>query len=351
MKGIFIMAKEKSIKYMMKTELNKMQAYGRSKHADQVKTREERSNLKAQGIPYSEYKEIDYTREHIYSHNAMKTYQHEIDRFADYLKKHDMNKITMEQAKTHVQEYLDYLKEERNLSAQSIHTSCAALSKVFHTTMWDYNKPTRSVAQIERGKHTYKNLNEKEQLDKLRENPIWNANSILGMRKNELINLRADMIKERDNRVIIEYIGKGGKHNVQSFYDNKEKSYILSLKNGKTEHERIFDKQEVKQALNLHKAREIRCKEVYNRVLDDINKRGKEAEKEYIQQIELAFQEAGKTLRENLHSAYYVRGSNRERLENENRPVEYNRIALMVVSTQITQHFRSNVTANYYVGK
>lgn len=345
------MAREKSIKYVMKTELNKMQAYGRSKHSDQVKTREERSNLKAQGVPYSEYREIDYTRDYIYSQNTMKTYQHEIDRFADYLKNHDMNKITMEQAKEHVQGYLDYLKNERNLSAQSIHTSCAALSKVFHTTMWDYNKPNRSVAEIERGKHTYKDLSEKEQLDKLRKNPIWNANSILGMRKNELINLRADMIKERDDRVIIEYVGKGGKHNIQSFYDDKEKAYILSLKEGKNEHERIFDKQEVKQTLNLHKAREMRCKEVYNRVVDDINKKGKEAEKEYIQQIERAFQEAGKTLRENLNNPYYVRGDNRQRLENENRPLEYNRIALMIVSTQITQHFRTNVTVNYYVAK
>lgn len=348
---MFTIAREKSIRYTMKTELNKMQSYGRSKHLDQVKTREERSNLKAQGVRYEEYRQIDYTREHIYSQNTMQTYQREVDRYADYLKEHDMHKISLEQAKDHVQEYLDYLRDERNLTAQSIHTTCAALSKVFHTTMWEYDKPNRSVANIERGRHTFTDKNEKEQLEKLKENPIWEANSILGMRKSELINLRADMIKERDNRVVIEYIGKGGKHNTQTFYDEREKAYVLSLKENKAEHERIFDKQEVNKTLNLHKAREMRCKDVYTRITEDIAKRGKEAEREYIQQIEQAFKETGKQIRENLHTPYIVRGDNRQRLSEENRPLEYNRIALMIVSIQITQHFRTSVTANHYVAK
>lgn len=41
------MARQKNIKFQMKQELQKMEAYGRSKHADQLKTKEERSTLKA----------------------------------------------------------------------------------------------------------------------------------------------------------------------------------------------------------------------------------------------------------------------------------------------------------------
>ena len=53
-----------------------MEAYGRSKHADQLKTKEERSTLKANGVPFEQYRNIDYTRDYIYSHNTMKNYQH-----------------------------------------------------------------------------------------------------------------------------------------------------------------------------------------------------------------------------------------------------------------------------------
>ena len=55
------MARQKNIKFQMKQELQKMEAYGRSKHADQLKTKEERSTLKANGVPFEQYRNIDYT--------------------------------------------------------------------------------------------------------------------------------------------------------------------------------------------------------------------------------------------------------------------------------------------------
>ena len=345
------MARQKNIKYQMKQELQKMEAYGRSKHKDQQKTKTERSNAKAKEIDFKEYRTIDYTKDYIYSYNTMKNYQRIADQYADYLKSHDLNKITLEEAKDHVQEYLDYLHDEKELSAQSIHTSCAGLCKIFHCTMWEYNIPSRSISELERGQHTFADMTPQEQIEKLKEYPVWQANSILGMRKNELINLRADMIKEKNDRIEIEYVGKGGKHNRQIFTDKKEIEYIRSLKANKEPLDRIFDKKEVKHTPNLHKARELRCKTVYNRIVSDIEKHGATAEQKYISQIKQSFKDAHKPLREDLTTPYIVRGKNRQRLLDDNRPVEYNRIALMIISTQITQHFRSNVTLNYYVGK
>lgn len=345
------MARQKNIKFQMKQELQKMEAYGRSKHADQLKTKEERSTLKAKGVPFEQYRTIDYTRDYIYSYNTMKNYQRIADQYADYLKSHDLNKITLEEAKDHVQEYLDYLRYDKELSPQSIHTSCAGLSKIFHTTMWDYDIPNRSIAKIDRGQHTFSDMTKEQQIEKLAEYPVWNANRVLGMRKIELINLRCDMIKEKDNRIEIVYVGKGGKHNRQIFTDQREIEYIRTLKTDKAPHDRIFDKKEVERTPNLHKARELRCKDVYDRIVADINERGAVAEREYIQQIKQSFKDAHKTLHENLDTPYVVRGDNRQRLLDADRPVEYNRIALMIISTQITQHFRSNVTQNFYVGK
>lgn len=346
------MAREKNIRYLMKTELKQMESYGRSKKTDQSRTQEERSNAKAKGVPFEEYRHIDYTKDHIYSIKTMEHYQRQIDLYADYLKDKGMNKITLEDAKDHVQDYLYYLYREKELSAPSVHSACAALCKVFHTTMWEYEKPQRTIAEITRGNHTFKGKDINNMIGKLEENHIWRINrDFLGMRRNELINLKADMIKEIDNRVEIHYTGKGGKHNRQIFIDEKEKAFVLSLKEGKQPQEHIFDKREIQQTPNLHKARELRCKAVYERVANDIVNRGEPARQEYIAEIKRIFKDAQKPIRENLDNPYFVRGANRERLIEENRPTEYSRVGLMFVSVTVSQHFRSDTTANHYVAK
>lgn len=345
------MARDKSIRYQLKSELKKMESYGRSKHADMQQTRIDRSIARANGLSKEEIQKIDHTKMHIYSKCTMQNYQREIDRFADYLKTNGLNKISMQEAEHHVQEYLDYLQHDKHLSAPSVHSSCAALCKVFHDkTMWDYTKPERTISAITRGNQTFKDK-DVNMVKELEKNRIWSINrEYLGMRKNELCNLRADMIKEKEDRCEIHYIGKGGKHNIQIFY-GREKDYVLSLKEGKQPHEHIFSKTEINECKNLHKARELRAKDMYERICKDIETRGKEAEREYIMQIERCFHEAHKTLHENLNNDYHVRGANRERLIAENRPTSYNRIALLMVSTHVLQHFRSDTTCNHYVAK
>ena len=345
------MARKNNIKYLLKTELNKMQAYGRSKFADQMKTKTERSKMKQAGATFGEYKKIDFCKDYIYSKNTMQTYQNEIDKFAKYLNELGLSKITFEEAQEKVQEYLDFLSNTKKLSACSIHTAAAALTKVFKTYLWDYKIPQRSVSKIERGNLTYVN-SETDMISKLESNRVWRINrDYLGMRKRELLSLKAKMIKEIDGRVEIHYIGKGGKHNRQIFIDSEEKEFILSLKEGKNDEDYIFKKAEVNLASNLHKARELRAKAVYENVCNDIAERGDIAEKEYISYIEEVFSEAGKRLKENLHTPYVTRGENRKRLKNGCRKISFNRIAVLFVSCTILQHFRSNVSVENYIGK
>lgn len=341
MKGVENMARMKSIRYTMKTELHNMESYGRSKKQDQDRMREAKNTGK-------QISDNDTTKYHIYSQNTMKNYQHEVDRFANYLDEKGMKKITMEEAEKEVQGYLDHLTNDKGLSAYSVHTACAALCKVFHTNMKDYDKEQRTISQLERGSKTYPN----SLIENLEKDRIWCINrDYLGMRKNEIMNLRARDIREIGDRVEIHYIGKGGKHNRQIFTMEREKEYVLSLKKGKEPDERIFDKQEVKKSKNLHKARELRCKEVYKRINDDIRARGKEAEKDYVEIIKEVFKDAKKPLREDLDNPYIVRGANRERLLLEDREVEYNRVAALYVSVTVSQHFRSNTTVNHYISK
>lgn len=338
---LYIVARAKSIRYSMKSELHTMESYGRSKKQDQDKMRE----AKAKGNPVLD---ADSTKFHIYSKNTMKNYQNEVDRFADYLDAMDMKKTSMEDAEKEIQGYLDHLSYDKGLSAYSVHTACAALCKVFHTEMKDYDKKQRTISHLQRGSKTYS----EHLIEQLEKDRIWCINrNYLGMRKNELINIRARDIKEVNDRVEIHYIGKGGKHNRQIFTLEHEKEFVLSLKRNKKMEEHIFDTQQVKQSKNLHKARELRCKTVYERVVTDIDKKGKDAEKEYIDIIKGVFRDAKKSLHENLDNPYVVRGANRERLMSEGRNVEYSRIAALFVSTTVSQHFRSNTTVNHYISK
>ncbi len=345
------MARRNNIKYLLKTELNKMQAYGRSKFADQMKTKTERSRMKQAGATFEEYRKIDFSKDYIYSKNTMQTYQNEVDKFAKYLSSQGLSKITFDEAEDMVQEYLDYLNETKNLSACSIHTAAAALSKVFKTYMWDYELPYRSISKISRGNLTYAG-SDVDMISKLEKNRVWQINrDYLGLRKRELLSLKSKMIKEVDGRVEIHYIGKGGKHNRQIFTDSEEMKFVLSLKEGKSDEDYIFSKSEVNLAVNLHKARELRAKDVYARICKDIEERGQIAETEYISQINEVFSTAGKQLKENLHTPYVTRGENRKRLEKGCREISYNRIAVIFVSCTILQHFRSNVSVENYIGK
>lgn len=123
------MARQKSIRYQMREALGKMAAYGTSKY-------EQRQLSKAEGV--------DLTKGQIYSYNTMQTYQNEAKRYGDWLESRGMHKCSMNEAASHVQEYLDH-QANRGLSAWSVHTSAAALSKTFQTDMRDYSIPQAAI--------------------------------------------------------------------------------------------------------------------------------------------------------------------------------------------------------------
>ena len=81
----------------------------------------------------------------------MRTYQNEVKRYADWLESKGMHKCTMEEAAGRLQEYLDH-QADRGLSAWSVHTSCAALTKTFQKDMRDYSIPKRQLCDITRSR-------------------------------------------------------------------------------------------------------------------------------------------------------------------------------------------------------
>lgn len=158
------MARKQNIRFIMKSTLESMAAYGMSKHDDKKKTTDERKALKKNGASYREYLEINHYRNKVYSYNTMKTYMRELDKFANYLEANGMKKADWETVKSHevIQEYIDYLVEERKLSAWSVRTSAAAIMKTFDLCASDFKLPIRHAYEIKRGAHSAVNdrLNE-----------------------------------------------------------------------------------------------------------------------------------------------------------------------------------------------
>jgi hypothetical protein len=102
--------------------------------------------------------------------------------------------------------------------------------------------------------------------------------------------------------------------------------------------------------VNFHKQRELRAKDVYERVVADMQN-NPESREYYKTFIKNSFERDGKKLRENLEKPYVVRGENRKRLEQQGRALEYDRVAVLYVSLTVLNHYRSDTSVNHYIGK
>ena len=347
------MARKANLKYLLRERLaNKKEAgYGRSKHNDKLRTEQEREQLQREGVSYEErIREVNHMNEYIYVSSTFDIYCRHVGYFADWLaEEHGLKKITIEECKPYIQEYMNYM-ERQDYSAYTINLALAAICKATDEKMIDYEHKQRSVAEITRGtgerKHdAFNNVMAKETLD---------ANRLLGLRRSQLKNLRASDIREEQHGdrtiVVVETIGKGKKVNHQIFYDEAEKEAVLKFREGKMPDERIFNQEEFKYDADYHNMRELRCKDVYNRVVVDM-KQNPERRAFYQSEIHRLFNEAGKRRRENLDMPVYARKENRQRLLDAGRPIEYDRTALMFCSVTVTSHWRSSVTFEHYVGK
>lgn len=322
------MARAKSIRYQMKEALGKMAAYGTSKY-------EQRQRSKAEGM--------DLTKGQVYSYGTMRTYQNEVKRYGDWLESQGMHKCTMAEASSHIQEYLDY-QADRGLSAWSVHTSAAALSKTFQTDMRSYTIPQRNLCDItrSRGIRTHDELNNRSVGD------VLEANRTLTLRRNELKNLRVSNFSDAGSSITMSTIGKGGKNNTTIYTHPAELATIRELIANKAPTDYVFDRQAFKNDADYHQARAEGFQLRYQRICEDMRQRP-EARTEYQQIIRDTFAAQGRTLREDLDRPYVCRGSHRASLERQGIAVSYDRTAVMAVS--LSCHFRSDTMVQHYLAK
>lgn len=352
------MARKQSLKYLMKEELGKKfsAGYGRSKYQDQQKTRQERQRLANKGVAYEDrIRLVDYTRQYVYCQSTFDVYSRSVGYFADWLANtHNIKKVSsIEECEPYIQEYMNWMDAE-GLSAYTIQIRLASICKSFPEPlcMLDFEHKSRSIAHISRGKGKTKN----QEYSSKKAKETLEINRLLGMRREALRKLKASDIKEvtvGDRKlVIVESIGKGKKYNQQIFYDPEEQRRVLQLKKGKAPDERICNPEDFHCDANFHKERELRCKEVYYRVKEEIES-SPEKKKFYQDEVRRLFAEANRSSKEldMLDKPVYVRGENRQRLLDEGREIAYDRTSLLICSLTVTNHFRSSVTLEFYASK
>lgn len=312
----------------MKDALGKMAAYGTSKYEQKQLTRSEG---------------VDLTKNQIYSYGTMRTYQNEVNRYSNWLDSKGLGKCTMDEAASHVQEYLDY-QSDRGLSAFSVHTSCAALSKTFGSSMRDYQIPKRELCNITRSR----GVRARDELNANRAASVLEANKTLALRRNELKNLRVSNFSDSGSSITMQTVGKGGKHNETVFRHPQELATIRDLIANKSENEYVFDRKSFKNDADFHQSRAEGFQIRYQRICEDMKNRP-EARAEYQQIIRDTFAARGRECKENLDRPYVCRGSHRASLERQGISVTYDRTAVMMVSLE--SHFRSDVLVQHYLAK
>jgi len=346
-----------NINYQLKNELRNMFSPGESKKEAIAETNRLRASYKKelieQGFTKKEAHQLSMNintfRDKIYQDSTLYDYQKASDIFGQFCKEElGTKRISMEEAKLHVQDFVDW-SIKKNHSASTTKAYLAGVCKALRLNMSDYDKPKCYTSEFIRGTKSAKN----DAYNAKRAEKAFATNHLIGVRRSELGKVKiSDIVFISPDRAEIHTIGKGGKHNTNVIFTAEDvaklKTYVDdAISKGQTY---LLTKEEMHNDADLHHMRELRAKAVYEYVCADMDAHP-ERRNYYISEIHKSFQKAGKTLKEDLSKDYVCIGKNRQKLIAQGREYAFDRVAVMIASCWVTNHFRSNVTVNSYIAK
>ena len=357
------MAKQKSIGYQLKNNLKDMIAYGESKKEYMDETRKLRQQAKKELLKQGYSKEeatqeankICTYKNKIFGKGTFETYNKAIDAFENFLEEAGPGKyVSIEEAKNYLQAFVDWGIEKRH-SHDTIHVRLSGICKVLELNIADYDKPQRKYAAAKRGTKVTKN----SERNKERAAEGLELNRAIGLSRSELANLTFSDIAfstfhdpisgETVEYAMVHSIGKGGKenhivvNNVATLKTYIEKANIYGI-------DYLLSPKEMCHDANLHLMRAARAQEFYNMICTymDTNPTYRDF---FTKVIETTFQTKGKRLKEDLGTPYRLRGDGRKYAIKHNKPVDYDRVAVLMTSLFITCHWRSDTTVQHYLIK
>lgn len=297
--------------------------------------------------------------EGISSDVTKKAYKRAITSFVSWAKENGIKRIEKVDERV-IQTYCDYLKASpKEYSASTIHSKIAPICKAVNVSMDKIRKPKRISADNTRGRTGSR----RSDLDI--ENPKYSRlialQCAVGARRAELGDLVGSDLLEGAEGVLIRS-GKGGKSTVQLILP-EDREAVRAVFKGVEADQRVFSEAEMMNHLNLHGMRAAHAQKVYHHfekmfeedpstrsvVIEDLIHRWDKAhQREFVKNRKVWTSHRKSFIDDMREEPYKLRGKNKTLAEKNNKPVAYDRLALMACSVYSLSHWRLNVTvANY----
>lgn len=260
--------------------------------------------------------------------------------------------------------YSKYLQEQ-GYTASTIHTYLAIVCKSCDVKLDLIDKPIRRTSEYTKGRESKEEPRSDMDPNNPRWKKVWEISRATGLRREELRKLRVgDFIIDEGLGYDQIYVrrGKGGKSGIFNIiYESEEqKETVREYFNlfggalGKTPDDYVFDSEDFKQSLNLHKNRRDAAKRSYYHYLERCNtepgyreKLLEECKKKYRESKGLP--ESAKVPEKFYNGRYYLRGKNREYALKNNLPLSYDKLCVLAVSLNVLAHSRCDVSIVSYI--
>ncbi|MFM0588127.1 hypothetical protein [Streptococcus suis] len=300
------------------------------------------------------------------TNNTSRTsYKRSATRFAKWAKENNIKKIS-EISEEVLQRYHDDLKNDpKEYTAATIHTYLAPIAKAAEINLNRIKKQKRTSDKIVRGrKHEANDQGKKQELNS-RFSRLMEFQKVVGIRRNELKNLKGQNLKydEYGNCYIFVKRGKGGKKQMQYILP-KDIALVKQTFSGIGENEPVFTDEEMKNQINLHGLRAQHARDSYFFYLEKIQQnpkmrlalshllitRWEEGHQKLKQESPKQYDRQRRNFIYDLRDELYIlRGTNKSKALASGMPIEYNRLALMAVSVLNLSHWRLSVTVTNYI--
>ncbi|MDL2323966.1 hypothetical protein LJC61_02270 [Ruminococcaceae bacterium OttesenSCG-928-A16] len=114
----------------------------------------------------------------------------------------------------------------------------------------------------------------------------------------------------------------------------------------------LFTKEQFRNDCNLHSCRADRAKSYYNQIVEEM--RAEPERREYYKEyINNALREKGRRTftDKQFERDYRCRGYNKTLLEEKGTATQFDRVAVLMVSIDVTNHYRCDTTVQHYLTK
>lgn len=289
-----------------------------------------------------------------------KTYESNFAKYIDFCRR-KYNVKSEEECIDHIQDYVENLVKEKK-TPSTIHSYIAPVCAYFQTPMNQIEKPSRKVSENVRSRNRpdkYKRSD--QQFENEKYSLVANFQAKVGIRRNELKNLRLNNFKQDESGYwCVEVLrGKGGKYQLQRILP-EDVDFIKNYFKTPDSTEKLFKESDFSKNMDLHRLRQLQSQQAYWYYYNQLHTG------DYEKDSATAFKFRGELIKrwnlynidkhtgkprhfpfEDTKGVYKLRGDNRRKALADGLPVEYDRLAVYMVSVFHLSHWRLDTLTNY----